>query len=702
MHPDTPTVNPTGFFINPARVGTLTSSAPDTTSSISALREVPFEQLRKGFPRNPLFNIQQARDKLPSRLAQRLASLPAKGNPISTSRIVNTAHFTSCNPIELIGEDFEMDTATGASGTHDIEISPDQIGIEGVSIATVLGVENSEMSIESLKGMVDSTQLSEAEVVNACMQATIDPALKGVLQDLPGSDGLDQLAEAMDRMAHASRLTTMAVDQVLAEPIDSVAKGPDYQSSPHPAQSKPRSAATLPDQIKLPAQHTGAIPKSRGPTPLSPIDDHMLAPHPVTPSRHSEEDELEWIRTNQAIVDRYTTNDLTPVEVITKLRDASATVYKLADAGMPEVTDHITAIKVLERIEATRNEMNNKVIKDIRELKRTQNYPAGLSHKLLCGLSQFLVTYGNYSTKIDYIPLTPSGTMMHTLLLFKWGSDIHRQDHGELKKYLNILHDEVSGKAGGFVDSLKTCFQDLQEQLDHDHAQRLDLNDKMIQITTQLETLTSSVSALTTQVHNLSTIVAQSGFAKQQDAIQTDTRIPRTTIVPPTTSILTPDAPSAEQQLGQLKQALAKDLSAYSSGNAANTESSIMTLLNTKPQYLEYYQALEMECKGLFSIAYLFGINMALNQEQKSKFSRTRSILEPYIDTMPPATKSPIRYILTQFMTPMKTPVSQGAGPAPSAAVTLKPHGTTTSVLTPQPSVIGMSALERRLRAARQ
>lgn len=393
---------------------------------------------------------------------------------------------------------------------------------------------------------------------------------------------------------------------------------------------------------------------------------------------------------------------MTPVEVIKKLRESSATVYKLADSCMPEVIEHIAAIKMLECVEETRNEMNTKIIRDIRELKKTQAYPAGLSHKLLCGLSQFLITYGNDRTNLDYIPLSPAGTMMYSLLMFKWGSNIRRQDHNELKKCLGILHEEVTGKTSGFVDSLGTYFQSLQEQLDNDHAQKIALEDKMTQVSTQLETLTASVSALTTQIHNLSTIVSQSGFLKQQDVIQTDTRIPRAQVIPPATHVSTPATVPADQQLNRLKQALANDLAAYSAGSSANTEASIMALLNAKPHYLEYYQALEAECKGLFSITYLFGINMALNHEQKDKFARTRNILEPYLDTMPPATKSPIRYILTQFMTPPKTPISRDTGSIPSGPSTLKPPGTAGPVLTPQPSLTGMSALERRLRAARQ
>lgn len=244
MNPNTPITNSTGFFINPNRVNNLTSSAPDTSSSVAVLKEVPFEQLRKGFPRNPLLNIQQAGNKLPTRLAQRLAALPAKGNPISTSKTATTAQFTSLNPIDLLGEDYEMDTATGTSGTHDIEITPEQIGIDGIAVATVLGVENTEMSIESLKGMIDSTQLTESEVINVCLQSTVEPNLKTVLQDLPGSDGLDQLADAMDRMAHASRLTNEVVDQLLTEPLDPRVNDVECHSSQHHAHLVIQSAMT--------------------------------------------------------------------------------------------------------------------------------------------------------------------------------------------------------------------------------------------------------------------------------------------------------------------------------------------------------------------------------------------------------------------------------------------------------------------------
>lgn len=57
-----------------------------------------------------------------------------------------------------------MDSASGNTGTHDVEVSPEHIGIDGVTVATVLGVENTEMSLESLKGMIDSTQVPESEV----------------------------------------------------------------------------------------------------------------------------------------------------------------------------------------------------------------------------------------------------------------------------------------------------------------------------------------------------------------------------------------------------------------------------------------------------------------------------------------------------------------------------------------------------------
>lgn len=96
----------------------------DTSSSIAELKNLHFDQLRKGFPRNPILNINQSLDRLPSRLASRLTAPPSSGNIITTSRVEATAQFTTIRSVDLIGEDFEMETCAGATGAHDAETDP--------------------------------------------------------------------------------------------------------------------------------------------------------------------------------------------------------------------------------------------------------------------------------------------------------------------------------------------------------------------------------------------------------------------------------------------------------------------------------------------------------------------------------------------------------------------------------------------------
>lgn len=149
LNPQYPSPGPNGYFINTARDGSLTSPYPDTSSSIAELKNLPFDQLRKGFPRNPILNINQSLDRLPSWLASRVAA---------------TAQFTTIRSVDLIGEDFEMETCAGATGAHDAETDPTTLALDGVTVASILGVENQELSLADLRHVVDSAQIPDPQV----------------------------------------------------------------------------------------------------------------------------------------------------------------------------------------------------------------------------------------------------------------------------------------------------------------------------------------------------------------------------------------------------------------------------------------------------------------------------------------------------------------------------------------------------------
>lgn len=88
----------TGWFINASRVQQFTSAYPDTTSDYSDLKDLPFNELRKGFPRDPTLHVSQSVKKLPVSLAVRLADPPNIGHIISDTKPVDTLRYTSTNP----------------------------------------------------------------------------------------------------------------------------------------------------------------------------------------------------------------------------------------------------------------------------------------------------------------------------------------------------------------------------------------------------------------------------------------------------------------------------------------------------------------------------------------------------------------------------------------------------------------------------
>lgn len=72
-----------------------------------------------------------------------------------------TAQFTTTRSVDLIGEDFKMETCAGATGAHDAETDPTTLALDGVTVASILGVENQELSLADLRHVVDSAQIPD-------------------------------------------------------------------------------------------------------------------------------------------------------------------------------------------------------------------------------------------------------------------------------------------------------------------------------------------------------------------------------------------------------------------------------------------------------------------------------------------------------------------------------------------------------------
>lgn len=680
-----------GWFINAARVQQVTSAFPDTTSDYSELRNIPFEELRKGFPRDPTLHVSRSADKLPLSLAVRLARIPHIGHIISDIKPSETHQYTSINPVDLVGNDFEMAEITAEGDVGNVEVRPEDFPRDGSTIASISTLENSEITLEEIAGsMPGATELMQgpgAAREDDSSGDMLTRAMETLKMTLPDTDIADNLHEAL--LHHSKTPEESNNEGVSAAAVDLVAallpEPPGNPASPMTGDKKTEAGDT--DHSSLgegtsgvtPVQgHTGDMPKR--------IDDRKEDQQGPQYYPFVIEPPFKWISAEPALLDRYRVYDMTPDQLLSKIHQLSATVYELIESNSPEYFEQISAFRDLEWLESGREHLIRELETDMVSTEDEDSAEAMTQRDLRLRLHECAKNLYILSGVENVIGLTPAGIMTHMAYALKWNLIADRQVVTDVSRKLSVISAQTEDMFKEHSDKILAVYTSITDGIETDRVQRNVIQTDLEDLKNQIGSLKTLVSSLTTQVNNLTVTMAQVNFNARQPELLTDTRLPRQAPpqIPPTSKRAEPDRPTI---LATVKTAIAADLEALYGPSIADKEQHLTANLFKDQSVLAYYKGLEVAYDRVLSLAQLVAIDAALSKQLQTRFPRTAAKIS-VLNQSPPQNLSPLKHVLNQLCIPtfQKSVEPKDLGQRPSPSM----------VVTPQASVAQMSRAERR------
>lgn len=434
----------TGWFINASRVQQFTSAYPDTTFDYSDLKDLPFNELRKGFPRDPTLHVSQSVKKLPVSLAVRLADPPNIGHIISDTKPVDTLRYTSTNPVDLIGDDFEMSEVNAEGDVNNVEIRADDFPRDGSTVASLRTLEDREMTLAEIAGSVPgAADLMQGAGIAADGEPSGDmltKAMESLKMTLPDTRVADDLHAALSK--HDAGVERSDAGGMPAAAVDLFTSLlPIPPGSPEASRSEGRRADSGALSQSFIGEETSGAAAQSGPSGATSkrIDARRGSQQEAQSDVSDVEPQFAWISTEPSLMSKYKVYDLTPDRLLSKICQLSSTLYQLIESNSPDYFNHIPAFRDLEWLESGRAHLIRDIEEDMMSTEDDSSPEVTAQRDLQVRLHTCARDLYILPGMENVISLTPASMLTHMAIALKWNLIADKQVVTDISRKMAVM-----------------------------------------------------------------------------------------------------------------------------------------------------------------------------------------------------------------------------------------------------------------------
>lgn len=738
------------FFISPQAVQHLTETAPDTSGDHRDLFNLPFDQLKRGYPRNIAAHLIKSSKRVEGSLSERLKSIPYYGHKIASLPIPQVAKFTSTDGIQVFGEDYEMENTPLATDSRDLHPSDVLIAMEDGRVGDLLGVANQmeevdrirnlQLAAESLNSANAAAGTFQQELVDAAMLVGAAPGGAGTQSLQLGMNSLQGLLAktAKQREAVAQSTEGAGVQADTGKPSRQAPKTPgappalpplsDEEEDESGSEKLPGNTAPAPGKVaKKPAPKLPSLPDD-----LSDISGQEPAPVPKdTPALGSSSTPLPtpdlYLSTSSSpcggankqgqqlipdtrvattltklslctgLNDKYKKDGLSPVDVMSDFYLISKKIYMLLAIQDEDIFRHTDLYRRLHELDNIRKSMLQDVNKDLKPMvSDPDSHPTEEIQYLQMLSAELSLASKDFDKRIS-ITMDAEGVFVQNILTLRWCLESNKKHKAQAGNMLSPMFEDLLQNVRIEFSNNNQRLESVMKEMVNEREQRVHLRGKIIELEADIADYVTAVNQLTTHVNTLNSIVSARGFSNVISSLQSHIVTATSNQVPaPQLSVQQPQVVTSvpEPVLVKIRKAVDDDIMIQVGNNNPDADTEFLKLVECTPNHHKYYDMLACKYPGMLTKAQICAIHYAIAGAVPGLYLSTQTALEKYVNPIPEGSRRPLDFIMADIHNGGKREVVKVLT-QPNPVVNLAP-----STVSLQPgNTVSMSALEMRLRA---